>query len=225
MPLRVIGYDGAVYRDEINDKAEAEAEIKEHKKKGEPFDENDKRLQTYPAITVVLYFNPKKKWDAPKTLKECFKNVPKEIEPYVNDYKVNLFEIAWLSEETIKKFTSDFRFVADFFRQKRINKRYKAPAGEAKHIREVMELLSAVTQDKRFIDAYNERKAEGRPNNMEVWIDEAEDRGYARGIHQGENLMGKLISALLSDGKQSELKEIATDKARRDELYRYYNIA
>ena len=44
-----------------------------------------------------------------------------------------------------------------------------------------MELLSAVTQDTRFMDAYNKRIEEGGTVNMEAWIDEAENRGIEKG--------------------------------------------
>ena len=163
MPLRIISYDGAVYRDQMNQ------------------DEKDKPKERFPVVTLVLYFGYEKHWDKPLNLKECF-DIPQALEPYVNDYHVNLFEIAWLPDETIEKFKSDFRFVADYFSQKRKNQQYKAPAGELKHVREVMELLSAVTQDTRFMDAYNKRLAEGRPmKNMEAWIDEAENRGIEKG--------------------------------------------
>ena len=74
-------------------------------------------------------------------------------------------------------FQSDFRFVADYFSQKRKNQQYKAPEGALRHVREVMELLSAVTKDTRFMDEYNQRIEEGRSMNMEEWFDEAEERG------------------------------------------------
>ena len=158
MPLRIIGYDGAAYRDQLN------------------HDEKGSVKMRFPVVTLVLYFGYERHWNKPKKLTDCFK-IPPEIAPYVNDYKVNLFEIAWLPEETIAKFRSDFRFVADYFGQKRKNKHYQAPSGEVKHVREVMELLSAITQDTRFMDAYNARTAEGGVKNMEVWIDQAEARG------------------------------------------------
>ena len=94
MVLRIISYDGAAYRDQMNRDA-----------KGKP-------KERYPVVTLVLYFGYKKHWDKPLNLKERF-DIPKELEPYVNDYHVNLFEIAWLPDETIAKFRSDFRFVAD----------------------------------------------------------------------------------------------------------------
>ena len=213
MALRVISYDGAAYRDQMN------------------HDETGKTKERYPVVTLVLYFGYKKHWYKPLNLKGRF-DIPKELEPYVNDYHVNLFEIAWLPDETIEMFQSDFRFVADYFSQRRKNQHYKAPEGELKHVREVMELLSAVTQDNRFMDAYNKRTAEGRPMNMEAWIDEAENRGYSRGvdqgisqgISQGENRMGQLINVLLRDGKSDELQRVATDETRRMELYRQYGI-
>ena len=162
MVLRIISYDGAAYRDQMNRDA-----------KGKP-------KERYPVVTLVLYFGYKKHWDKPLNLKERF-DIPKELEPYVNDYHVNLFEIAWLPDETIAKFRSDFRFVADYFSQRRKNRQYKAPEWELRHVREVLELLSAVTQDHRFMDAYNKRIEERRSVNMEAWIDEIENRGREEG--------------------------------------------
>ena len=162
MALRVISYDGAAYRDQMN-----------RDQKGKP-------RERYPVVTLVLYFGYQKHWDKPLSLKERL-DIPKELEPYVNDYRVNLFEIAWLPDETIAKFRSDFRFVADYFSQRRKNRQYKAPEGELRHVKEVLELLSAVTQDARFMDAYNKRIEEGRAVNMEAWIDEAESRGREEG--------------------------------------------
>ena len=162
MALRVISYDGAAYRDQMNR------------------DQKVKPKERYPVVTLVLYFGYQKHWDKPLSLKERL-DIPKELEPYVNDYRVNLFEIAWLPDETIAKFRSDFRFVADYFSQRRKNRQYKAPEGELRHVKEVLELLSAVTQDTRFMDAYNKRIEEGRAVNMEAWIDEAESRGREEG--------------------------------------------
>ena len=50
-----------------------------------------------------------------------------------------------------------------------------------RHVREVMELLTEVMQDTRFMDAYNKRIEEGRAVNMDAWIDEAENRGREEG--------------------------------------------
>lgn len=49
----------------------------------------------------------------------------------------------------------------------------------------VLELLSAVMQNTRFMDAYNKRIEEGRAVNMDAWIDEAENRGREEGRAEG----------------------------------------
>ena len=198
MVLRVISYDGAAYRDQMNR------------------DEKGKPKERYPVVTIDLYFGYKKRWDKPLNLKErC--NIPKALEPYVNDYHVNLIEIAWLPDETIAKFQSDFRFVADYFSQRRKNQQYKAPEGELRHVREVLELLSAVTQDTRFMDAYNKRIEEGRALNMEAWIDEAENRGRQESLIENiRNLMKTMkltkdeamAALLVPPEKQKELQPL-----------------
>ncbi len=99
IPLRIISYDGAAYRAQLLKKEEKETY----------------RAKLYPVVTLVLYFG-EKRWEKPHTLHECL-TIPEDLKPYVSDYKVNIFEIAWLEEETVKKFKSDFRIVADYFVQ------------------------------------------------------------------------------------------------------------
>ncbi len=165
MPFRVISYDGAVYRDEMN------------------ADEKGRPKSRYPVVTLVLYFGYEKHWDKPLTLKESL-SIPPGLAPYVNDYKVNLFEIAWLPDETIAKFQSDFRLVADYFSQKRKNKEYDPPKQEIAHVKATLELFSVLLADNRFVNVYNEQ-AEGRSTNMDAWLDEIENRGRMEGRMEG----------------------------------------
>ena len=157
MPLRIFGYDGAVYRDELN-KIEPEDEIEDGTKKAP--------LLLYPAITLVLYFGYKTRWTGPRTLKECFQDIPPELDPYVNDYKMHVFEIAWLPDETIAKFQSDFRFLADYCSQMRKTSQWKPMPGKAKHLKELLELFHSLTEDNRFLEMYEYRK--GEQNDMDT---------------------------------------------------------
>ena len=175
MPLRVIGYDGAAYRDELN-------ALK-------PEDEAEKlALRLYPVITLVLHFDYERRWTAPRTLKECFPNIPKGLDPYINDYKIHVFEIAWLPDETIKKFKSDFRFVADYYSQMRKTGKWQPMPGKVKHVKELFELFNALTSDKRFIEMYAKRKEE--QNDMasialDYWEDVYTEKGRAEGRVEG----------------------------------------
>lgn len=105
-------------------------------------------------MTLVLYFGHEKPWSGPLSLKERL-NVPKEFEPYVNDYKINLFQIAYLTREQVELFQSDFKVVADYFVQKRENGDYVPSSQDLTHVQETLQLLSIMTNDHRFEDAYN----------------------------------------------------------------------
>ena len=96
MPLRLASYDGAGYKAQMLD---------------------DTRKERYPVVSLVLHFGMEK-WNEPLTLKECL-NIPDELEGYVNDYKMNLYQIAYLTEKQVNMFQSDFKVVAEYFTQKR----------------------------------------------------------------------------------------------------------
>ena len=132
MPLRVLNYDGASYRSQFSPK---------------------NNNQRYPVVSIVLYFGYKHRWRKAKTVCECLE-MPKELERYVSDYKMNLFEIAYLPDETIAKFKSDFWYVADYFSQMRKTGKYIPATGRIKHVYEILSLMSALTADRRFVDSY-----------------------------------------------------------------------
>ena len=78
-------------------------------------------------------------------------NIPKELDPYVNDYKMEVFEIAWLTDEQLEMFKSDFKVVARFFVNKRRNSDYVADdPTEIQHVDEVLKLLSVMTGDRDY---------------------------------------------------------------------------
>ena len=133
MPLRVISYDGASYKQQLLD---------------------EKAKQRYPVTTIVLYFGTKEKWSEPKNLLGCFK-VPEELKPFVNDYKINVFNIAWLSDKTIDMFQSDFKIVAKYFQTVRLKRNYKGSNEEIRHVDALLKMLSALTGDNSFEEVYN----------------------------------------------------------------------
>ena len=125
MPFRIIGYDGAVYRNQLNE-----------------------GKNRYPAITLVLYFG-EGHWTGPKRLKECL-DIPEELEELVNDYEVHVFEIPYLSREQVDMFESDFKIVADYFVQKRMTNDYKPSKDTITHVDAVLKLLRVMENDPRY---------------------------------------------------------------------------
>ena len=101
-------------------------------------DEKGKSKVRYPVVTIVLYFGYETHWNKARRLKECFP-IPKELEPFVNDYPIHIIEVAWLPEEVITSMKSDFKVVANFFRQERLHYEKKIPfqplPDEVRHIK------------------------------------------------------------------------------------------
>ncbi len=116
MPIRVIGYDGSSYRKQITD---YEASVRLWEKNSKKDYSTGKTVperpvfHPIPVVTLVLYFG-KTRWLNNHRLKELL-DIPEKLAPYVSDYKINVFEIAWLTDEVISRFKSDFRIVANFF--------------------------------------------------------------------------------------------------------------
>ncbi len=87
MPVRVMGYDYGEYLGQI-------INVKKTKL---PY--------LYPSITLVLNYSDTR-WRKPRSLKECIRYNEK-LWPYVNDYKMYVVDMNFLSDEEIKSFKSD----------------------------------------------------------------------------------------------------------------------
>ena len=133
MPFRIIGYDGSAYRNQLQ----------------------QARRKMLPVVTIVLYFGTDRHWNSRKKIKELME-VPQCLDSYVNDYQMHVFEVAWLTEEQISHFRSDFKVVANFFVQKRKNRDYiPDDPTEIRHVDEVLKLLQVMTRDRRYEEIKN----------------------------------------------------------------------
>ena len=218
--LRVAGYDGAEYRAQMINL--------------------EKGMEPYPVITMVLYFGYKKHWDQPTSLYDAL-NVPDDLKPFVNDIKINLFEIAYLSREQVNMFQSDFKVVADYFVQMAENGDYIASADELNHVQEVLQLLNVMEKDHRFEKYLNEKEPEKEVQTMSDWltkvINEADAKGKAegeakgkaegeaKGKAEGENKMAALMKKLLSEGRIEDAEKATEDVEFRNSLFQEYQIA
>lgn len=163
MPLRVISYDGASYKQQLL---------------------NKKVGKRYPVATLVLYFGTKTKWTAPENLYDCF-DIPKKLKPFVSNYKINVFNIAWLNDETIEMFQSDFKIVAKYFQTIRLKKDYTGSKEIVKHVDETLKMLSALTGDSSFESIYNESNLNERGVNMYSFVEKITNKGIAIGRKEG----------------------------------------
>lgn len=164
MPLRIMGYEGLSYRDMLKNGS----------------------ADVYPVMTLVLYFGDEH-WQSPKSVKGIFADKPysEEMDGYLNDAKANICEVAFLTEEEINNFQSDFKIVANFFASKRKDPDYVPDDKQIMgHVEDVLWLLSAVTGDNRYRDICYEKDFEEVHTMCDV-AQRLEDRGRVSGLQEG----------------------------------------
>ena len=112
--------------------------------------------------------------------------LPAELAPYIQDYRIHVFEIAFLTPEQLKRFKSDFRLVADFVIQKRTKQDYDPPDDVIRHVDEVLKLLSAITGDQRLVDLEETlTEAEKEERTMCTIVDKWIQQGRQEGLQAG----------------------------------------
>lgn len=166
MPIRIMGYDGASYRNQLTNK------------------NNQKEI--YPVVTMVLFFGTKG-WNYSHSLIDCL-TIPEDLKPFVSDYKINVFEIASLTDEQVNMFKSDFKIVADYFVQLKRTGTYKPMNDRIKHVWEMLNLMSVLTEDSKFEETYQsvrERECVSMCEVVEHFIQEGKAEGLAEGLVQG----------------------------------------
>ena len=202
MPMRVIGYDGAEYKKQV-------LEENRYKKK-------------YPVITLVLYMGYERNWKYSNSLLELLE-VDEKLKPYVSDYKINVFEIAFLDKEKIDLFKSDFRMLADYLYQMRTSNSYKGDESDIKHVDEILMLMSAMSGFKNvenIIKVAHERKV----NNMKGFFELAEEKGLELGREEGADMVSELNIILAREGNLEKIIKANTDKVYRHELLKKYRL-
>ena len=191
MPLRVISYDGASYKQQLLDK---------------------KAKQRYPVATIVLYFGTKEKWSTPRNLFGCF-NVPEELKPFVNDYKINVFNIAWLSNKTIDMFQSDFKIVAKYFQTVRLKREYKGTNEEIRHVDALLKMLSALTGDNSFEEVYNVGNLDKGGVTMCEVVEKIKNEGVLAG--KAELIRKMLDAKLVTEQQIADLLKISVKEVKK----------
>ena len=230
MPMRVIGYDGAEYKKQVL--------------------EENRNKKKYPVITLVLYMGYDRNWKHSNSLLDLLE-VDENLKPDVSDYKINVFEIAFLNREKINLFKSDFRMLADYLYQMRTTNSYKGDESDVKHVDEILMLMSAMSGFKNvedIIKVAHERKV----SNMKGFFELAEEKGIEKGMElgrtegielgrtegiekglelgrtegreEGADMVSELNTILAREGNLEKIIKANTDKVYRNELLKKYRL-
>ena len=132
---------------------------------------------------------------------------------------MHVFEVAWLTEEQISRFHSDFKVVANFFVQKRKNRDYiPDDPTEIRHVDEVLKLLKVMTGDRRYEEIF--RKKKGVRSMCDVG-EKLEKMGIAKGIEIGRS-EGKMEGEI--KGKMLVYKNLCREGFGEEEARRLTEV-
>ena len=231
MVFRVISYDGASYRTQL-----VEKERRKRKKKVDKVAEKSaEKLDIFPVITFVIYYG-EEEWKHETTLHKRL-NLDSELKHYVSDYSINLIDLKKLSEDDINKFKKDFKLIADYMVK---GSKHRADRIDLNHPEEVSELILRLTgeelpfeveceeggknMEKFFEPMFERAEARGRAEGEARGRAEGEARGRAEGKTEGESCLARLISLLMSEGKNDKIKDVVENEVIRHGLYKEYGI-
>lgn len=193
MPARILSYDGAVYKKQYLDirssKKKEDSENEEEAENQEALesqeDTENNQNQMYPVITAVLYFGDNSKWTGTRSLMDLFDltDVPEELHKYINDYKIHIFNIADLSNETIQQFQSDFGIIADYTKKKKAKDLQNVTNKQIKHTDAVLKFAGAISKSDELKNLAGQTKG---VNNMCEALDILINQGKKEAKEEGK---------------------------------------
>ena len=169
----------------------------------------------YPVITFVLYLGTHRRWTVPRTIHTAL-DIDPRLKPFVSDYHLNVIEVAWLDDDTIEKFQSDFKLVARFLKNLRQSK--ELDLGEnppmPKHVCAVLDFIKArlkgVHTEEDLLhyptkgvptmdflqEAYKKKYEEGMEKGREEGMEKGMEKGREEGMEKGVESVLKNASTL-----------------------------
>lgn len=213
MPLRTMTYDALGYIKEYNDIK------KHHKLNKDSFSSHEEFLsginksdRFHPIITLVLYYG-ESLWDGPTCLSDMMISMPDNIKAYFSDYKLNLVQILDSDKYTFynKDVKNLFNITKDIY-NKNLQSLYQYKNVDT----EIIELVSAITDNPQLIDLYNGQEKGGIDNMMCKAFQELKAEWAEEGLQAGKQQ--EKISSIISMLEFGVSKEQILTKYSKEEL-------
>ena len=206
MLLRKAGYVGGVYREQYEGKTQ----------------------NIFPVIEFVLYWGYPR-WKSNRDIRKLFRRrkLDGETWKYIDELRLHVFEMRYLTEETRKLFQSNMRIVVDFLAEGNGYRSQRKIVHKAALIR-MIKVLSGET-DIEGIEAWMEEQGIREEDEVTVcelfdqYVRQGRAEGLAEGLSEGraegENRFAELVKLLIDEGKSEELRKAVTDQDYRKQLY------
>ena len=124
MPVRNMIYDSLQFGKQVSEVAAKHKRNKEHKGAAEYLSGFHKDDELIPVITLVINFDPEE-WDGPTSLHDMMRSADPIVLKYTPDYKLNLIDPSFISEEELKKFSTDLGEVLTLIKYSKDAKKFR----------------------------------------------------------------------------------------------------
>ena len=182
MPMRVMGYDYAVYERQVEEIVAQNKESGVHTTVHRIL----KGQKISPVVTLVLYAGSGE--DMPTELSDMLEMPQDErMKKYIKNYEMNLICLRQLSLEQVERFQSDFRYIAKqmsrAYNKKQLKEEMQSDEAVLVHTKATLHALMAFTGDERYLAVAKQVK-EGETKMCEI-LDAVEKEGYEKGVSVG----------------------------------------
>ena len=150
-------------------------------------------------------------------------NIDERLKDLVSDYKIKVVNLAWLTDEQINSFKSDFRIVAEYLRALRTGHVEDWSRQKLKYVSEIIDLMRVISDDVIFDDmaAFIEKtQSEKGGVNVCEFVQRMKNEGISEGLLQGrregivlerDNIFS-LFSRLYAEGRNSDVERATKDR-------------
>ena len=212
MPVRVLVYDGSQYKEQW-EKIKKSHKLKKDLRGAEFLSGFSKKDTMAPVITLVVYWG-KEPWDGARDLYQLFneETIPKEMKPYVNNYKINLLDVRHDSTENFK---SDIKQCFQFLQNEGDKESLKKLLEEDKAYQslneETFQLISLLSGEKELLDKLDQYENEEGGYNMCQAFADMRMEGRLEGRLEGlaEKGIQVFINAVSRGMSEEDAKAIA----------------
>jgi len=156
----------------------------------------DRSKAMTPVITLILNMSSKQ-WKTNRSVRDCFKSYPKEIQNHLPSYPIKVIDVADIPEEDLPLLKSDFRLVVMFLKMVKAHKENKKLHIkkelwiQPEHRYEMEDLLMSIFYGEGVDKSEYKRYISGRevPDNMDEyfqeWVNMNQEIGFKKGEEHG----------------------------------------
>ena len=219
MPVRNMVYDGLNYTRQCR---ELKAAHPNWRNADEFLSKIKREDRIRPVVNLIIYYGGKDEWDGPHKLSDMM-DIPDEIKPHFNDYRINILNIRGASEISFgNKDNQDLFAVTEYHFKKgrdfdiaEFEKEFPALDINA----ETLAAVGALTDCADYMEYAHQNKEKEEINMCEA-VKAIREKGMREGISQAT----LLHEYLFNNNKTEELQKSFRDAGYQKELIARYNI-